>query len=433
MPRVLFVSYTFPPVGGAGVQRLTKWLKYLPRHGWDSSVLTVDNPSVPVSDASLGPDVPMATRVIRARTLEPSYSLKLAVAGGGDGGAHPARWRAGFRAIASVFLQPDPQVLWAAGAVRAGRKLLSEIPHDVIVATGPPFSSFVVGARLAGRAREPLVLDYRDEWDLSTRYWENRPKDPVSRFVQARIQSRLLRRAKLVIATTERSAAALADKCRIVRSAARTVCIYNGYDADDFQVSGSGPVPHDRFRFAYVGTLWALTDVTPLMQALRLLADRSPELAATVEVVFAGRRTDAQSAILASAAGLPFNVTLLDYVDHMSAVGIMKAADALCLLLSEVPGAERVVPAKLFEYMAARRPIVAIAPFGEARDLLEGHPAAYGCKPSEPSAIAVSIARAVEAKRAGQSVDWQSWNPERFSRARLTAQLAETLGTVSAR
>jgi glycosyltransferase involved in cell wall biosynthesis len=432
MPRALFVSYTFPPVGGAGVQRLTKWLKYLPRHGWDSSVLTVDNPSVPVSDASLGPDVPVATRVIRARTLEPSYSLKLAVAGGGEGGARPSRWQAALKATASVFLQPDPQVLWAVGAVGAGRRLLSEVPHDVIVATGPPFSSFLVGSRLAKATRLPLVLDFRDEWDLSSRYSENRPKDALSRFVQARMQSHLLRRAKLVLATTARSAATLAEKCRLVRSAARTTCIYNGYDADDFQPSASEPVAQDRFRFAYVGTLWALTDVAPLIEGLRLFADRSPQLAATLEVVFAGRRTEAQTAILASAAGLPFKVTLLDYVDHVSAVEILKSSDALCLLLSDVPGAERVVPAKLFEYMAARRPLVAIAPPGEARDLLEAHPASYGCEPSEPSAIAASIARVVEAKRAGHSVDWQAWNPERFSRARLTAQLAETLKTLGA-
>jgi glycosyltransferase involved in cell wall biosynthesis len=433
MPRALFVSYTFPPVGGAGVQRLTKWLKYLPRHGWDSSVLTVDNPSVPVSDASLGPDVPIATRVIRARTLEPSYSLKLAVAGGGEGGARPSRWQAAFRATAGVLLQPDPQALWAPGAVRAGRRLLSEVPHDVVVATGPPFSSFVVGFRLAKAARLPLVLDFRDEWDLSSRYSENRPKDPVSRFLQARMQSHLLSRAQIVLATTQRSAAHLADKCRLAGSAARTTCIYNGYDADDFQPKATRPMVQDRFRLAYVGTLWALTDVAPLIEGLRLFADRSPQLAATLEVVFAGRRTEAQSAVLATAAGHPFKVTLLDYVDHVSAVEVMKASDALCLLLSDVPGAERVVPAKLFEYMAARRPIVAIAPPGEARDLLEGHPAVYGCKPSEPSAIAVSIARVVEATHAGQSVDWRAWNPERFSRARLTAELAETLATLGAR
>src|SRR4051812_39242817 len=83
-PRVLLVSYPFPPVGGAGVQRVTKFAKYLPRAGWLPSVLTVENPSVPVVDASLAADIPAGTIVRRARTWEPGYALKTAVSDGGQ-------------------------------------------------------------------------------------------------------------------------------------------------------------------------------------------------------------------------------------------------------------------------------------------------------------------------------------------------------------
>jgi glycosyltransferase involved in cell wall biosynthesis len=432
MPRVLFVSYTFPPVGGAGVQRLTKWLKYLPASCWDTSVLTVGNPSVPVTDSSLGFDVPATTRVVRARTLEPSYSLKMAMAGAAEGPRRAiSRWQSTLRAAAGVVLQPDPQVLWVPGAVRAGRRLLSEVAHHAIVATGPPFSSFLVAARLARKARLPLVLDFRDEWDLSSRYWENRPRDPLSRAVQSRMQAILLRRAQLVLATTRRSVAALAEQCRLVGSTARTTCIYNGYDADDFATSAAPPSTPGRFRLAYVGTLWALTDARPLVTGLRHLSERWPQLAGGLEVVVAGRRTEAQSALLAGARGQPFRVTLLDYVEHTAAVELMKNSDALCLLLSDVPGADRVVPAKLFEYMAARRPILAIAPRGEVRELLEDHPATYACDPGNAASIAASIAGAVEAHRVGQQTNWRGWDPERFSRARLTAQLAEALQAIA--
>src|SRR4051794_34409192 len=82
--RVLLISYAFPPVGGAGVQRATKFVKYLRHFGWKASVLTVENPSVPVLDGSLGVDVPADTVVRRARTWEPSYSLKNRVAAGRD-------------------------------------------------------------------------------------------------------------------------------------------------------------------------------------------------------------------------------------------------------------------------------------------------------------------------------------------------------------
>src|SRR5947199_8696754 len=89
--RVLVVAYAFPPVGGAGVQRVTKFVKYLPEHGWTPSVLTVANPSVPAHDASLVADVPAHTVVCRARTWEPSYSLKTLV----SAGPQPGRPRRG--------------------------------------------------------------------------------------------------------------------------------------------------------------------------------------------------------------------------------------------------------------------------------------------------------------------------------------------------
>jgi glycosyltransferase involved in cell wall biosynthesis len=433
MPRVLFVSYTFPPVGGAGVQRLTKWLKYLPRHGWQASVLTTENASVPLTDGSLARDVPAETRVVRARTLEPSYQAKAAVLKQAE---RPRRsvgagLRSAARSVANLALQPDPQVLWAPAALRAGRHLLSEVPHDVVVATAPPFSTLLVGARLARAAGLPLVLDYRDEWDISSRYWENRPRDAVSRWVQARMQANALRRAQLVVATTQRSTTRLAEKCRVVGSEARTRCIYNGYDAEDFDEALSPRASREAYRLVYLGTLWALTDATPLVEGVVRLAAESPGQAKSLEIVFAGRRTAEQSAVLARLEGLPCRVGVLDYVEHAQAVRMMREASGLCLLLSGLPAAERVVPAKLFEYMAARRPILGVLPDGECRDLLEGHPAAIVCDPREPGSVARALSQEIARAASGREPEWGSWDPSRYSRTHLTAELAEALDTVA--
>ena len=81
------------------------------------------------------------------------------------------------------------------GAVREGRKLLRETRHDVILVSGPPFSSFLIGAKLSRETGVPLVLDYRDEWTISNAYWENKRLDPVSRYVQDRMQRRVVRAA----------------------------------------------------------------------------------------------------------------------------------------------------------------------------------------------------------------------------------------------
>jgi glycosyltransferase involved in cell wall biosynthesis len=418
-------------VGGAGVQRLTKWLKYLPRHGWQTSVLTTENASVPVTDASLARDVPAVTRVVRARTLEPSYQVKAAVLkqAAGPRRSVVAGLRSAAKSVVNLVLQPDPQVLWAPAALCAGRQLLSEVPHDVVVATAPPFSALLIGARLARAAGLPLVLDYRDEWGISNSYWENRPHDVVSRWVQARMQASALRRAQLVVATTQRSALRLAEECRAVGSGARTQCIYNGYDAEDF--AEVPVVPREGYRLVYVGTLWALEDATPLVEGVARLAADSPGQAKSLEIVVVGRRTTEQSGVLARLDGLPCRVRLLDYVDHAEAVRMMREASGLCLLLSSLPGAERVVPAKLFEYMAARRPILGVLPDGECRELLQGHPAAVVCDAREPGSVARGLSREIARAASGREPEWGGWDPSRYSRAHLAAEFAEALDGVS--
>src|SRR5438309_2060238 len=119
-------------LGGAGVQRVTKFIKYLRGYGWVPSVLTVANPSVPAFDASLVSDVPEHTAVYRARTWEPGYAVKAVLSAGGEGaGRHRGVFRrlAGglARGILNVLLQPDPQVLWMPGALGAARRLLREV------------------------------------------------------------------------------------------------------------------------------------------------------------------------------------------------------------------------------------------------------------------------------------------------------------------
>src|SRR6187549_3719812 len=122
--RVLLVSYAFPPVGGAGVQRVLKLAKYLPRFGVYPSVLTARGASVPVHDRSLEREIPSSVEVVRARTLEPDYSKKeLAWQAARDTKTFRARAIGAATRLARKLLIPDPQVLWlpAAGVALARR------------------------------------------------------------------------------------------------------------------------------------------------------------------------------------------------------------------------------------------------------------------------------------------------------------------------
>jgi glycosyltransferase involved in cell wall biosynthesis len=430
---VLFISYPFPPVGGAGVQRVTKFVKYLHHHGWLPSVLTVANPSVPALDESLLRDIPDHVTVRRARTWEPSYALKAAVSAGS---AQPQRQPgAARRLVAGLvrrlshwFLQPDVQVLWLPGAVREGRRLLREVPHAAIVASGPPFSTFLIGAALSRGSGLPLILDYRDEWDLSSTYWENQRHSPLVRRLQSRLQRRAVRSARALIATTQASAQTLERIRAAAASTARVTWIYNGFDPEDFPAEAAAPREGREFyRLAYVGTLWDLTSVAPLVTAVQALARLEPELAARLELVFAGRRTSSQEQALQRLRGLPCRVVVYPYLDHRGALDLIRSADGLCVLLSDLPGAERVVPAKLFEAMAARRAIVAIGPRGEMWDLLRDYPTGHLFVPADSDGIASCLGREIRRWRDGEPPHFPGWDASRYDRRHQARQLADLL------
>ncbi|MFV0443587.1 MAG: glycosyltransferase [Planctomycetaceae bacterium] len=435
--RVLFVSCFFPPTGGVSVQRVTKFVKYLPDYGWDCSVLTVANPSVPLRDDSLSQEIPPATIIRRARTWEPGYAVKQSVSasgGGSRGGVVTRSIKSLIRRAGSAVLQPDPQVLWRWPALKAGLQLLRETPHDAIIATGPPFSSLLLGATLKRKTGVPLVLDYRDEWGISNAYWENKRPGWIATRVQSLMQRHALRAADLIVATTPASTAAIAELGNQCGSHATSACIYNGFDPTDFPpIDSHSPTRPNygngtsRYRLAFVGTLWALNPIDPLITAIKTLAQTAPQLLEQLELVVAGRRTEDQERALDQLQGLPCAVVRLPFVRHAEACQLMRSADALLLLNADYPETHRIVNAKTFEYMAAQRPIFLIAPQGDLHDVVRDLPGAVLTTPSDPLVIADRLSLELERHRCGFELDHGAWDVARFERRRLSQQLAEKL------
>ena len=429
---VLIISYFFPPVGGAGVQRVTKFVKYLPDFGWQPVVLTVENPSVPLFDESLLGDIPSSVVVHKAKTLEPSYSTKQAVSATSESGGQGFNFKASvkglLRKIATMLLQPDPQVLWLPAAYRKACKVLSDEPVDAIFASAPPFSSLLLGAMLARKFKLPLVLDFRDEWDISNSVWENKQSGRISLALQKRMQNYALRTAAAVIATTSLSAEALQEKALALKSEAAVRCIYNGYDAADFPAINEGiKRAADRYELSYVGTLWNLTSIAPLVKAVGLLSELRPELASQLRLVVAGRRTAEQESILADIQHLPVELELQGYLDHSESVALIRRSHGLVVLLSDLDLARRVVPGKIFEYFATANSILAIAPEGEVWNLLHDYPLAQCAEPSSPESITDFLISSLEDFSEQVEKAAVGFDASRFERRQLTAELAAIL------
>ncbi len=151
--QVLFIAHEFPPVGGAGVQRSAKFVKYLTQFGWEPVVLTPKQPTQTWRDNSLAAEIPTKTEIIRARTLEPRNDFR--------GLLRYLIW--GPLTPLSI---PDVGNWWMPCAIPAALRELRRRPISAIYATGAPFSSHLLAAVLKARTGLPLVFDYRDEWTL---------------------------------------------------------------------------------------------------------------------------------------------------------------------------------------------------------------------------------------------------------------------------
>ncbi|WP_299462908.1 hypothetical protein [uncultured Gimesia sp.] len=433
--RLLLISYHFPPVGGAGVQRPVKFVKYLRQFGWDVSVLMAANPSVPVFDNSLLVDIPEDTHLEKTRTWEPDYSLKKNMAtqkrtGQPTGLLSPLKTacRKVIKAGAGLLLQPDAQILWYPNALKAGKRLLKNVHHDAILATAPPYSNLILASKLKKIFDLPLVADFRDEWDLSSKYLENHQQDHISHLIQTRLQKSVMKASDAIVATTQASTERLLDRAHQFGTDAIGKCIYNGFDLDDFESLDEcrhAPSKSKRFRIVYTGTLWNLTTVEPLIKAIESIHQDNPEILSKLELQFIGRKTPEQLALLERINQTACTLINEEYCAHQEALKKMAAADALCLLLSDVDGANRVAPAKLFEYLAINREILSITPAGETAGILHDFWPAGNFRADDTA----GIVRWLKTRLTGQTASPMS-NPEKinqFNREFQAGQLAELL------
>lgn len=442
--RALVVSYNFPPVGGAGVQRVLKLVKYLPAHDVTPRVLTVSNPSVPVLDATLERDFPEGLVVTRARTFEPGYGAKKAAweaksaqgassAAGATSFAKTVRRRVtkGLSDAARQLLFPDPQLLWQPAAqIAMARELVRERP-DVVFVSGPPFSQFLLAplVRTLGRSTA-IVLDYRDEWSTYRSSYEMMGSR-IGALVGDPLEEGLLKIAHAVTIATNEFREALLSRFSFV-DPARVHAIPNGYDPDDFPADRPDP-PRDRLVISYAGTVFRLTSVRGFMEGVRLFHERAPALAQRVSIRFMGRIVETEADTFVGSESL--GVEQKGYLPHDDVIRALAASHVNLCVLDDVPGAERIYPAKIFELMALGRPVLTLAPTGALSRLVEEERLGPVLPPRDAAQIAAHLERlAQEFASTGRiAAAGAGVAHERYSRRALAGEFADVFREAVAR
>jgi glycosyltransferase involved in cell wall biosynthesis len=414
--KLLALSYFFPPLGGAGVQRSLKFIRYLPEHGWDAEVVTVRQPAYWIRDPTLSDEIPESVAVHRVANPIPL--------GGSGGGKRRStslmRW---MRWLASFLLVPDVYALWSRAAAREAERLLREGSFQALWTTSSPDSTHLAGLRLHKRFGVPWVADFRDPW---VRRLSFAPPTSLHRRMHHRMEASVVQNAQKVVVTSERTREDFLQRYPSL-SPERILVLTNGYDEEDFR-NFVVDAPADRFRILHLGQLNPERSLLPLLDPLSDLLEEEPSLRERVEVTCIGPHyeTHLQEA---RRLGLESVVRFLSPCSHSEGIAWLGRAHLLLLLEREGERGRLITPGKLFEYMKSGRKVLALVDVeSDAARLVRETGAGWAFSPSARGEIAACLGERLRRFLSGEQESGAS--PEAipvFERRNLSGRLAEVL------
>jgi glycosyltransferase involved in cell wall biosynthesis len=411
--KVLLVTMYFPPAGGGGVQRPLKTATHLPSLGIETHVLAPDDPKWLHRDEELPP--PTQAFVHRARYLGPRARLPSEELHGLEGTDKlMAQAKLAYRRI----LLPDASVTWLPTAVPAAVRLVRREGIDAVITTSPPLSMNLIGASVKRLTGIPWIADLRDSVVQNADLRFEKKAVQAKEKALEQVVRVIARSADAVVAVSE----PIAEEVRGFDPAGEVRVIPNGCDFDDF--AGLEYRAAERFRITHTGSFFGKRNPRPFLQAL---ASSGLE---DVVARFAGDFRSADREWV-DGLGLGDRLEVLPYLPHRRALELQRDSEANLLLLPEAAGRGRVVPSgKIFEYLAAERPILAAVPTdGAAAKLVRETGAGIVVAPDDERAIREALLGLHARWRAGQLRNGYLSEEQRrrLSRRTRVEELAELL------
>ncbi len=406
--KVLLATVYWPPAGGGGVPRPLKMATYLPELGVETHVLVPSDPKRMHRDDSLVP--PPAAIVHTTRNLGPRVhrpEVELAAAHGLE--------RARLQAVLTArrLLIPDPSSPWLLTAVPTAIRIVRRYGIEAVITSSPPGSVNLLGAAVKRATGIRWVADLRD----SLISHPHRRQDVRG---ERRVAKLVARYADAIVCV----APAAVEEMRALSPRGPVELIDHGADFDDFD--GLEYTRGDRFRITHTGTIFGRRDPKPFLRALA-------QVDGDVVARFVGDFREADREVIAE-LGLADRVELVPYLPRREALALQRDSDALLLLVPAGEGRGRfVVTTKIFEYLAAGRPILGAVPEdGAAAALLRETGAGVVAPPDDAGALAEALSGLVERWRDG-SLNGVALAPEvreSLSRRARVERFAELLRSI---
>ena len=425
--RLLVLTYYWPPSGGAGVQRCLKWVKYLPELGVEPTVITVDpdQATYPVRDESLLREVPAGVRVIHTPTLEPfgSYQKLTGRAvphGGFANEGEPGFTQTLMRFVRGNLFLPDPRRGWNRYALAAVEELLvAGEKFDAVLTSSPPHSTQLIGLELQRRHGLRWLADLRDPW-TDIYYTKDLHRTAPAAWLDARYERQVLTRADVVLVTSPETERLFRRKLPDLAKG-KIVVLPNGYDEANFQRPSAPPT--DCLRLTHTGTISARYRIENLLRAVAECQQRFPLVPWRLRFV---GQVDAGVREQVAAAGLAEVAEFLPFVPHQQSVGYLLASSALLMAIPDVDLNLGILPGKIFEYLAARKPVLCVGPAGSDADhILRKAGAGQALPYDDYQLMLTTLQRLARQWQQSPNLDLRYTKPAQYSRRAQAARLAE--------
>lgn len=429
---VLYIVHDFPPLGGGGVMRSVKFAKYLPEFGWRPVFLTLSEEYyLPhLLDRSLFDSLPAGLEIHRTPSLKPRGATRTAVVQTSLGPASGPKARMvralrnAKRALEHRFMvAQDEGYLWLPHARREIDAILAAQQVDAVITTSPPHAVHWLGYYTREVTGIPWLADFRDGW-TGDKLFQSRSelRNAFDRWQERQI----IGRADRVTAAAEKFHEWFLE-AHGAAYAAKSQVLHNGFDPADFApLQAQNPPPPGSgavLTLAHLGGVGSVRrPVRPLLEALRTLeACGVPAGSFRLELVGTVAGEDVEEA-----RATP-GVTVTPHLPHAEALRRMQAADVLVLIQGRMSADSH--SGKLFEYVAARRPILTLTPPGQLAEFVTGERWGWVAHPEDVAAIQHELLRIYALWKEGRlpaaqpSVESQA----RFDRRVLAEKLASTL------
>lgn len=338
--------YYWPPSGGSGVQRWLFLANYFAAKGMDVTVYVPNNPRIAQRDDALRQKVHQGITEIKVDGWEPLQRSNKPI--GENLGAKRGIVKRFMLWVRANFFIPDARVYWARAATQVFLKHHKQTPFDLIITSGPPHSLHLIGLQAKQQTGILWIADFRDPW---TGFFQNRslPQNKKAKQKHKQLEQKVLQHADRVVVT------APSLKADFKAYSPNIAVLTNGYE----QLLPSATAT--TAGLVYVGSLKAQQNPTVLWQAIASLIKSNAAFSEAFSLDIYGKVATSIKTEVKS-LGIDTHVRFLGYQPKEVVDAQLTNAKALLLLGINMPMTANVIHGKLFEYMAAQRPVLGIGP-----------------------------------------------------------------------